>query len=101
MSKVDELLEAEAEAAEAYEMPKRLPNNVRVEQPNRLRSVVVSVRLSSDEHEEIRQAAEAANLPVSTILRLWALDRLHAERTGGTVADRLARLERAVFRRSA
>ncbi|OJV23160.1 MAG: hypothetical protein BGO26_09445 [Actinobacteria bacterium 69-20] len=51
--------------------------------------------------EQIQLAANTANLPVSTIIRLWTLDRLHAERTGGTVTDRLARLEHAVFRRSA
>jgi hypothetical protein len=63
--------------------------------------VVLSVRFSGDEHDEIQRAAASANLPVSTVVRLWALDRLHGDRTVGTVADRLARLEEAVFRRTA
>lgn len=101
MSKIEEVLVAEAAAAEAYEMPDEVPGNVRVERPNLSRSVVVSVRFSGDEHDEVQRAASAANLPVSTVIRLWTLDRLHAERSVGTVADRLARLEDAVFRRTA
>jgi hypothetical protein len=34
-------------------------------------------------------------------MRIWALDRLRDERAGGSVAERLARLERAVFQRTA
>jgi len=37
------------------------------------------------------------------VIRLWALDRLSAEEQGrgGNVSERLARLEQAVFQRSA
>ena len=44
-----------------------------------------------------------ANLPVSTLIRLWTLDRLRVEDqdTGGTVAERLERLEKEVFKRPA
>lgn len=61
------------------------------------------MRLSDDEHGHLRQAAAEANLPVSTLIRLWTLDRLHAEElgVGGTVAKRLERLEQAVFQRPA
>jgi len=63
---------------------------------------VVSVRLSAEEHGQLQRAAEEAGLPVSTLIRIWALDRLRAESEGvaGTVAERLARLEREVFQRT-
>jgi hypothetical protein len=53
------------------------------------------------EHGRLQDAAEATNLPISTLMRIWALDRLRDERAGGSVAERLARLERAVFQRTA
>jgi hypothetical protein len=101
MSKIDDLLAEEGAAAENYEVPEQLPEHVRVSRPNLGRSTVVSVRLSSTEHEQLQSAAGEANLPVSTLIRIWALDRLHAEQegTGGTVAERLARLEHEVFQR--
>jgi hypothetical protein len=63
----------------------------------------VSVRLSAEEHGRPQHAAEEAHLPISTIIRLWALDRLRAEEqgSGGDVNDRLARLEQAVFQQPA
>jgi hypothetical protein len=61
------------------------------------------VRLSAEEHRQLKHAAEEAHLPISTLVRIWALDRLRAEEQGGSarVGERLARLERAVFQRSA
>lgn len=58
------------------------------------------MRLSTEEHGQLQRSAEDANLPVSTLFRSWALDRLRAESegTGSTVAERL---ERAVFQRTA
>jgi hypothetical protein len=103
MSKIDDLLAEEGAAAESYDMPEQLPSHVTVSQPNLGRSTVVSVRLSAEEHSHIQQAAENANLPVSTLMRIWALDGLRGERDGhrGTVPERLARLEQAVFQRTA
>lgn len=101
MSKIDDLLAAEGAAAENYDMPEHLPDSVKVTRPNLGRGTVVSVRLSKEEHAELQQAATAANLPVSTLLRIWALDRLHDERDGGSVNERLTRLERQVFQRTA
>lgn len=71
--------------------------------PNAGRGSVVSVRLSDDEHGRLQQAASEADLPVSTLIRLWTLDRLQAEDQGegGSVADRLERLEQEVFQRPA
>lgn len=103
MSRIDDLLAQEATEAENYEMPEVLPAHVQTSRPNAGRGTVVSVRLSDDEHGRLQQAASEANLPVSTLIRLWTLDRLHAEDqgVGGSVADRLERLEREVFQRPA
>ncbi|MGH3435090.1 MAG: hypothetical protein ACRDRN_01335 [Sciscionella sp.] len=103
MSNIDGLPAEEGSAAESYDMPDQLPAHVTVSRPNLGRGTVVSVRLSAEEHGRLQRAAEDANLPVSTLIRIWALDRLRAERegTGGTVAERLARLEREVFQRTA
>lgn len=103
MSKIDDLLAEEGAAAEKYDAPERLPEHVTASRPNLGRASVVSVRLSAEEHGQLQQAAQDANLPVSTLIRIWALDRLRAEResTAGTVTERLARLEREVFQRSA
>ena len=101
--KIDEVLAEEGAAAENYETPDALPERVGVSRPNLGRPTVVSVRLSANEHTRLQRAAENANLPVSTLIRIWALDRLRAEEEGGAVAvsERLARLERAVFQRPA
>ncbi|MGH3602110.1 MAG: plasmid mobilization protein, partial [Pseudonocardiaceae bacterium] len=98
-SKIDDLLADEGAAAETHELADPLPKNVAVSRPNLGRPTVVSVRLSDAEHAQLQRAAEAANLPVSTLIRIWSLDRLHAESegTGGSVPERLARLERQVF----
>ncbi|MDA8380190.1 MAG: CopG family transcriptional regulator [Actinomycetota bacterium] len=101
--KVDDVLAEEGVAAETHGIPDALPENVAVTRPNLGRPTVVSVRLSAREHARLQRAAEAANLPVSTLIRIWALDRLRTEDEGGgaSVAERLTRLERAVFQRSA
>lgn len=103
MSKIDDLLAEEGAAAESYEVPEELPGHVRVGRPHAGRGMVVSVRVSDDEHGQLQRAATEANLPVSTLIRIWALDRLYAERAGagGTVAERLGRLEREVFQHPA
>ncbi|MGH2868151.1 MAG: CopG family transcriptional regulator [Solirubrobacteraceae bacterium] len=103
MSKINELLAEEGAAAEDYEMPEELPDHVTVSRPNLGRGTVVSVRLSAEEQGQLQQAAEEANLPLSTLIRIWALEQLRAQTqgAGGTVAERLARLEGAVFKHSA
>jgi hypothetical protein len=101
-SKIDDLLAEEGAAAETYEMPERLPEHVKVSRPNLSRGTVVSVRLSAEEYGQLQRAAEEAALPISTLIRLWLIDRLRSDaQGGGTVFDRLARLERAVFQRPA
>jgi hypothetical protein len=68
MSKIDKLLAEEGAAAEDFE----LPDNIDVARPNLGRPSVVPVRLSATEHAELQRAAAEANLPVSTLIRLWA-----------------------------
>jgi hypothetical protein len=103
MSRIDDLLTEEGAAAEQHPTPEQLPEHISVSQPNLGRPTVVSVRLSAQEHGQLQIAAEEAGLPVSTLIRIWATDRLRAEREGtqGSVAERLTRLEREVFRRTA
>lgn len=103
MSNIDDLLAEEGAAAENYELPEQLPEHVTASRPNLGRGSVVSVRLSAEEHRQLQQAAQTADLPVSTLIRIWALDRLGAEQNsaGGSLTERLARLEREVFQRSA
>jgi hypothetical protein len=97
MSKIDKLLAEEGAAAENFQ----LPDNVDVARPNLGRPSVVPVRLSAAERTELQRAAAQTNLPVSTLIRLWVVDRLRAEQSGGTVNERLARLERKVFQDTA
>lgn len=101
MTKIDDLLADEGVSAESYQMPERLPEHVKVTRPNLGRGAVVPVRLSDDEHSRLQRAATEANLPVSTLIRIWALDRVHAERESGTVSERLLRLEHQVFQDTA
>lgn len=103
MSNIDDLLAGEGAAAEEYETPEELPAQVQVTRPNLGRPTVVSVRLSAEEHGRLQRAAKEASLPLSTLIRLWALDRLRSEKQGTAdkVAERLARLEEAVFQRTA
>ncbi|MGH9091143.1 MAG: CopG family transcriptional regulator [Acidimicrobiales bacterium] len=101
--KIEDMLAEEGAAAENYDIEDTVPEGVAVTRPNLGRPTVVSVRLSADEHTRLHRAAEKANLPVSTLIRIWALDRLRAEDegSGSSVAERIRRLERAVFERSA
>jgi hypothetical protein len=101
--KIDDVLAEECAAAEDYELADELPEHVKLGRSNLGRATVVSVHLSSEEREQLQRAAEAAHLPRSTLIRIRALDRLRADENedDASVADRLARLERAVFSRSA
>ena len=101
--KIDDVLEEEGAAAEDYELPEVLPEGVKVSRPNLGRATVVSVRLSPGELEQLKGAAETAHLPVSTLIRVLALAQLAAseEDALADVTERLARLESAVFDRSA
>ncbi|ACU54568.1 CopG domain protein DNA-binding domain protein [Acidimicrobium ferrooxidans DSM 10331] len=98
-SKIEEILAEEGAAAEQHDLADTMPTDITVARPNLTRPTVVSVRLSADEHARLQRAAAQEHLPVSTLLRIWALDRLRTEEGGGelSVAERLRRLEQAVF----
>jgi hypothetical protein len=68
--------------ARSYETTEGPPESVTVTRPHLGRAVVVSVRLSAEEHGRLQQAVQNASAPISTLIRLWALDRLCAEREG-------------------
>jgi len=57
-----------------------LPDGATYTRPNRNRSQVYSVRLSSAEHAMVQQVADAKHLPASTLVRSWILERLDHER---------------------
>lgn len=100
---IDQVLAEEGEAAERNELPDKLPEHVKVSRPNRAKATVVSVRYSTEELEQLQRAAEQGHLPVSTLIRTWTLDRLQVEEDAGigSIRERLDRLEKAVFDRSA
>lgn len=101
--KIIDVLAEEGAAAERYELPDPVPEHVNVSRSNLGKATVVSVRLSNEEHRRLQRAAKKAKLPVSTLIRIWTLDRMQAEEHGGgaSPSERLARLEKAVFDRSA
>ena len=61
---IDDVLAAEAVVAEDYELPEIPPEGVQVNRPQAGRLAVVSVRLSPSELEQLKHAAEEAQLPV-------------------------------------
>jgi len=98
MSKIDDLIAAEGAAAEN----EQLPADVTTERRNQGRSVMFSIRLNPDELAELEHYAAQRGLPARTLARAWILARLGEE--AGSQDDlraRVARLEEAVFRRSA
>ena len=98
MSKIDDLIAAAGAAAEN----EQLPADVTAERRNLGRSVMFSIRLNPDELAELEGYAGQRGLPARTLARAWILARLRDE--AGNQDDlraRVARLEEAVFRRSA
>lgn len=79
MTALDELLAAEAAAAEAFEQDQSTPypNNVTVTRPNRARSKVLQVRLNPDEFDAIERIAADRGLPPSTVARERLLAMIH------------------------
>lgn len=81
MSKLDDLLAAEAAAAEAFEEDQSAPypDHVKISQPNRARSKVLQVRLNPGEFEAIERIAAARGLPPSTVARERLLAMIHED----------------------
>lgn len=98
MSKIDDLIAADGTAAEAGQPPEKVKGKRR----NLGRSVMFSVRLNPDELAELERYADQRGLPARTLARAWILACLREQGTGpDDLAARVARLEQAVFRRSA
>lgn len=74
---LEQRLREESEATKDLPYP---PGTTGV-RPNRQRSHVYSIRLSPEEHEEVRRVADARHLPASTLVRAWILERLAQERS--------------------
>jgi hypothetical protein len=98
MSKIDDLIAAEGAAAEEGQTPE----DATAEHRNHGRSVMFSIRLNPDELTELERHADQRGLPARTLARAWILTRLREE-TGDQedLRARVARLEQAVFRRTA
>lgn len=84
MSRLDDLLAAEAAAAEAFEEDQTTPypEHVTISRPNRARSKVLQVRLNPDEFEAIERIAAERGLPPSTVARERLLTMIREERAG-------------------
>lgn len=81
MGKLDELLAAEAAAAEAFEEDQSTPypDHVKISRPNLARSKVLQVRLNPDEFEAIERIAADRGLPPSTVARERLLAMIREE----------------------
>lgn len=69
---------AEAEAGEADQTDRPLPDGVSVSRPGRARSKVLQVRLNPDEFDALEAIAAARELPVSTVAREQLLKLVRA-----------------------
>jgi len=74
--------------------------------PSRSPAQVYSVRIPVDRLAEVRSLAESQNVPPSTMIRDWVLDRLDSERDPSSLesiaeeaAQATARLKSAIKRR--
>jgi len=99
MSRVDDIIVAEADALERAEFPDPLPERVRVEHRNEGRSKMFSVRLRDEELNQLVEEAARQGLPPRTLARAWLLERLRGELGRGAeeLTARVERLEHAVF----
>jgi hypothetical protein len=96
MSKINELLATEGAAAEA------VPTADDGHRRNLSRSVMFSVRFNPDELADLQHFAEPRGLHARTLARAWILERMRAEgEEDDSLSQRVARLEAAVFVRSA
>lgn len=81
MSKLDDVLAAEAAAAEAFEADQTTPypDHVTISRPNQARSKVLQVRLNPEEFEAIERIAADRGLPPSTVARAHLLAMIRDE----------------------
>ncbi|NYH85229.1 hypothetical protein SAMN05421678_111200 [Actinopolymorpha cephalotaxi] len=74
MSELDDVLRCEAEHAEQNKDAPSVPGTKVTRGHDRVR--VLQVRLNEDELAAVAGLAEAAKLPVSTLVRSWILERI-------------------------
>lgn len=92
MSKIKDLLAAEAKAAE------HTPTPADGHRRNLNRSVMFSVRLNPEELDELQRHAEQRGLPARTLARAWILERLHEQdEHNDSLSQRVTRLEKALL----
>lgn len=89
---VERLVAAGAEASDANPDAPVLDSSTH-SRPNRARSTVYSIRLNQEEVAEVQALAQAAELPASSLVRSWILERIRAEH--GEVSDAEAELRAA------
>jgi hypothetical protein len=90
----EELARLEAEAMRLDDEP--LPEGVEYQRPGHARSKVLQVRLNPEEYEAVEQEAARRELPVSTLVRSWILERLREEPSIADIATRLERVEQQI-----
>ncbi|SDS32057.1 DUF6290 family protein [Actinopolymorpha singaporensis] len=90
MSELEDLLRSEAEHAEQNKDAPSAPGTKVTRGHDRAR--VLQVRLNEDELAAVTTIAEDSNLPVSTLVRSWILERIQEPESGPTATmDRIAR----------
>lgn len=84
MTDIEQLIAEETAASEAHrDAP--IPQGAAVTRPNHARSTVYSIRLNPEEVAAVQALAEAADLPASTLVRSWIIERVRREQ--GEVSD--------------
>lgn len=91
-----DLLDEETEASEA-DRDQPIGGGT-VDRPNRRRSVVFSVRLNPDELQAVQQLADRTDLPSSTLVRAWIVERIRAEESISDLRAAIAVLRRDLER---
>lgn len=79
MSKIEKLIREELEASESSPDAPATPE-VKLSRPNRVRSTVYSIRFNLEEVAAIQELATAEELPASTLVRSWIVERIRSER---------------------
>lgn len=93
MSKINDILATEGEAAE------NVPTPEDGHRRNLNRSVMFFVRFNPEEIEELQRYADQRGLPARTLARIWILERMRQESgADDSLTRRVARLEEIIAR---
>jgi hypothetical protein len=77
-------LSADGAAASAENRDIPIPAGAGATRADRARSTVYSIRLNTDEVAAVQALAEAAELPASTLVRSWIIERVRSEQSGSS-----------------